>query len=98
MTSGNKATVFHSLLPSAWPTHTSPRSTAPLPTMGRILPWRARLPETPEIVLRYLRTSPIRIRGAVTGREYDFCASGPVAIIDVRDLPSLLGTGYFERA
>ena len=97
MTSGNKATVFQSLLPSAW----ANRPATPQPrhrTMGRILPWRAGVPDSPEIVLRYLRTSPIRIRGAATGREYDFCASGPVSIVDLRDVPSLLATGYFQRA
>jgi hypothetical protein len=97
MTSRKQASVFQSLLPSAWLSRPAPAQPAPR-AMGRVLPWRTISPGCSDVVLRYLRTSPIRIRGAATGREYDFSACGPVAIVDQRDLPSLLGTGYFERA
>ena len=47
--------------------------------------------------LRYLRSAPARIIGAVTGRQYNFSASHPVQVIDSRDASGLLSTGLFRR-
>lgn len=48
--------------------------------------------------LRYLRTSPIRVRGAGSGRSYEFSASRQTQPVDRRDLPGLLRTGFFRQA
>jgi len=50
------------------------------------------------VSLRYLRNSPIRVRGAATGRSYDFSASRQTQPVDRRDLPGLLRTGFFRQA
>jgi hypothetical protein len=49
------------------------------------------------VSLHYLRNSPIRVRGAASGRYYDFSSHRPTQPIDRRDLPGLLGTGFFRR-
>jgi hypothetical protein len=68
-------------------------------------------PEPPQIVnrttpaatpyarvsLRYLENSPIRVRGPVTGQDYEFSGSRPVQSIDARDASSLLKTRFFRR-
>jgi hypothetical protein len=46
--------------------------------------------------LRYLKNSPVRVRGPVTGREYDFSVSRPARSVDRRDAAGLLGTGLFR--
>ena len=50
------------------------------------------------VSLRYLRTSPIRVRGAGSGRSYEFSASRQTQPVDRRDLPGLLRTGFFRQA
>ncbi len=50
------------------------------------------------VSVRYLRTSPIRVRGAGSGRSYDFSASRQTQPVDRRDLPGLLRTGFFRQA
>jgi len=47
--------------------------------------------------LRYLKNSPVRLRGSVTGREYDFSASHPAQSVDRRDAAGLLRTGLFRQ-
>ena len=46
---------------------------------------------------RYLRNSPIRVRGAGSGRSYDFSPSRQTQLVDRRDLPGLLRTGLSGR-
>src|SRR5690349_6939854 len=47
--------------------------------------------------LRYLEKSPIRVRGPVTGTQYEFSAADPVRAVDARDAESLLHTRFFMR-
>ena len=49
------------------------------------------------IPIRYVETSRIRVRGPLTGLEYDFSGSHPVQIIDVRDAEALLKTRFFRK-
>jgi hypothetical protein len=48
--------------------------------------------------VRYLETSPIRVRGLATGRSYEFSGSRPIQQVDARDASSLLNTRFFRRA
>jgi len=48
--------------------------------------------------LRYLAQTPIRVQGLATGRRYEFSESKPVDDVDIRDVPALLRTRYFQRA
>jgi hypothetical protein len=47
--------------------------------------------------LQYLKSSPIRVRGLVSGRQYDFSSSRPAQSVDRRDLPGMLRTGLFRQ-
>lgn len=49
------------------------------------------------ILLSYLETAPVRVRGLATGRTYEFSGSQPVRNVDVRDASSLLNTRFFKR-
>lgn len=49
------------------------------------------------VKLRYLENSPVRVRGPVTGRHYDFSASHPVQAVDPRDAAPLLRTRFFQQ-
>lgn len=48
--------------------------------------------------LRYLQRSPIRVRGTVTGKDYEFSAANAVRLVDARDAEPLLQTRFFARA
>ena len=62
-------------------------------------PGAAQLPSRHFAVsLRYLEKSPIRVRGPITGRFYEFSQSRRVQSVDARDANSLLLTRYFRRA
>jgi len=54
-------------------------------------------PTHSSVVLRYTETSPILVRGPVSGRQYQFSGSKPVQAVDARDVVALLGTGFFSR-
>ena len=47
--------------------------------------------------IRYVDTLPIRVRGLMTGRSYEFSAAQPVQSVDASDAASLLNTRYFRR-
>jgi hypothetical protein len=49
------------------------------------------------VSLRYLQNPPIRVRGPVTGRQYDFSGSRPVQAVDPRDASALLRTRFFRQ-
>ena len=49
------------------------------------------------VSVHYLRNSPIRVRGAVSGRHYDFSSARPAQAVDRRDLAGLLRTGFFRQ-
>ena len=50
------------------------------------------------VSVRYLETSPIQVRGLVSGMSYAFSGSQPVQQVDARDASSLLNTRFFRRA
>lgn len=50
------------------------------------------------IGIRSLKNSPIRVRGASTGRYYEFSGSRPVQAVDARDASALLLMRFFRRA
>jgi hypothetical protein len=64
-------------------------STQPVPTPAQA-PY-------PSVSLRYLESSPIRVRGPVTGQQYEFSGSRPVQAVDPRDAPALLRTRFFGQ-
>ena len=73
---------------AAPPVHNlAPTASAPQPPAG----WSS-------VGLRYLEKSPIRVRGPVTGRQYEFSAVNSVRSVDARDAGSLLSTRFFARA
>jgi len=72
---------------AAQPIPNAQRATAPQPHVS----WSS-------VRLRYLQTSPIRVRGSVTGTHYEFSAANPVAAVDARDAESLVGTRFFAKA
>jgi hypothetical protein len=49
------------------------------------------------VALNYLERSPIRIRGPVTGRIYEFSGSHPVQPVESRDATDLLRTRFFSN-
>lgn len=50
------------------------------------------------VSITYQENSPIRVRGPVSGRFYEFSGSRPVQQVDARDASSLLNTRFFRRA
>jgi len=50
------------------------------------------------IHLRYTESSPILVRGPVTGKSYQFSAAQPLLPVDTRDAPALCETRFFRRA
>ena len=50
------------------------------------------------MAIRYVQTAPVRVRGLITGRSYEFSTSEPVQSVDARDASSLLRTQFFRRA
>ena len=56
------------------------------------------IPQITTTALRYLENAPIRVRGPVSGKSYEFSASLSVQHVDPRDAPTLLNTRLFRRA
>jgi hypothetical protein len=50
------------------------------------------------VPLRYRERAPVRVRGPVTGRAYEFSAAQSVQVVDARDADGLLKTRMFLRA
>jgi hypothetical protein len=46
--------------------------------------------------LRYTESSPIRVCGPVTGRDYEFSGANPVQSVDARDADLLLRARFFR--
>jgi len=57
----------------------------------------AQAPSHGSVRLRYLENSPVRVRGPVTGRHYDFSASRPIQAVDPSDAVPLLRTRFFQQ-
>jgi hypothetical protein len=49
------------------------------------------------VAVEYLERTKIQVRGAVTGRVYEFSRAVPLQHVDPRDAPRLLGTRFFRR-
>ena len=49
------------------------------------------------VSLHYLERSPIRVKGNVTGRYYEFSHANPDQAVDARDAEALLRTRFFRR-
>lgn len=50
------------------------------------------------VLIRYLQSSPLYVRGAVTGRQYLFSLSQPVLAVDTRDVENFLKSRAFRMA
>ena len=55
------------------------------------------LPPTGPLAIRYLDSTPVRVRGLVTGVAYEFSPAQPVQPVDARDAAALLNTRLFRR-
>ena len=66
------------------------------PTIQQQAPVSAQIPQS-SVSLRYLEISPIRVRGPVTGRQYNFTGSHAVQTVDSRDATGLLRTRFFRQ-
>ena len=67
------------------------------PTPSPALPAAPPVAANPgDVVVRYLRAAPVRVRGLVTGRSYEFPGLQAVADVDSRDAPGLINTGQFK--
>ena len=83
--------------------------TGTTPSTRQATPGNFRLPGTPQqssglpgmprsvVALRYMQSSPIRVRGPITGRQYEFSATAPVQAVDPKDAPALLRTPFFRQ-
>jgi hypothetical protein len=49
------------------------------------------------IAIRYVGSSLLRVRGPVTGRQYQFSGSHAVHSVDTRDAALLLRTQFFRQ-
>jgi hypothetical protein len=47
--------------------------------------------------LRYVKTAPLRVRGAITGRLYEFSSARSVQTVNAADGPALLRSGLFRQ-
>ncbi|MFM8901737.1 MAG: hypothetical protein ACKOF9_17615 [Burkholderiales bacterium] len=50
------------------------------------------------VPLRCRDRGPLRVRGPVTGRSYEFSAAQPIHSVDARDVDAMLRTRLFLRA
>ena len=76
-------------------TNASPATAAAVPGST---PWAGPIQNAyGSVRLRYMETSPIRVQGPISGRQYDFSASQPVQAVDPRDAAPLLRTRFFQQ-
>jgi hypothetical protein len=101
---GQKRAALTSAPPAAVrrPSPNLPTATSHTPIAGRQVtaPTRSAqpLPIHSSVALRYTETSPILVRGPVTGRQYQFSGSQLVHAVDARDVAALLRTGFFRQS
>lgn len=53
--------------------------------------------QKPVAMVRYIGAAPIVVRGAASGRTYQFAAARSVQPVDARDVAGLLKKGIFRR-
>jgi hypothetical protein len=49
------------------------------------------------VMLQYRNRSPITVRGARTGKRYEFLCGGAMQTVDAQDAEALIATGMFDR-
>jgi hypothetical protein len=74
----------------------SPPARPPTNPQTRTIQPQAAMPAS-STSLRYVKNPPIRVRGPVSGRYYEFSGGRTVQRVDARDASSLLNTGFFRR-
>ena len=72
-------------------------SSAPNPSIVHPASAPPAAPQHAPVNLRYLKTSPVRVRGLITGNSYEFPGPNTVQPIDPRDVPGLVYTGLFRH-
>jgi hypothetical protein len=89
----NQAPAPHAIraVPQSPPSNSQARSVQPPAATTTEFPHSS-------IGVRYLENSPIRVRGPVSGRSYEFSGTAPIQQVDARDAASLLNTRFFRRA
>jgi len=70
---------------------TGPVAARPLPPRPAVAAAHADVP------IEYVEQPRIQVRGAVTGRVYQFSHRERIQLVDARDAAGLLGTSYFRR-
>ena len=50
-----------------------------------------------DVMLQYLQTTSILVKGPISGRQYTFSSQTPNQPVDARDVESLLKTGFFRK-
>ena len=85
--------------PARIPT-TMPTVRQNVPNLPRALPQALASAQSPSssVALRYTESSPVRVMGPVTGRQYDFSGSRSVQAVDSRDAPALLRSRFFRQS
>lgn len=54
-------------------------------------------PDFPSVPLRYMESSPILVKGPITGRQYEFSEAHPIQSVHVGDAEALLQTRFFRK-
>jgi hypothetical protein len=80
--------------PIAAPNQPASPQTRSVPPLA---PAQVSVPQS-SVSVRYLETSPIQVRGLVSGMSYAFSGSQPIQQVDARDASSLLNTRFFRPA
>lgn len=83
-------------VPTTAPAVTQPARKEPLAGYDQQTPVRTE-PVPYAVMVRYLESSPILVRGPVTGRSYRFSKDQSVQPIDPRDAEVLVRTRFFRR-
>ncbi len=50
-----------------------------------------------QVMLHYLQTSSILVKGPISGRHYTFSLQTPNQLVNASDVESLLRTGFFRK-
>ena len=99
--SGNRQAQTVRTQPHAPPPPPAAVTHQPAYIHGQRIPPQAAMPVSTQqhsIRVRYVETSPIRVRGLVSGTSYEFSGTAPIQQVDARDASSLLNTRFFRRA
>jgi len=59
----------------------------------------AQPPQSPysSVMLEYLQSSPVKVRGPVSGREYEFSGTKRIQYVTAVDASPLVRSGFFRR-